>query len=205
MLPFLKSYGAYLAVAAAVVAAIGWYRTEIKRAEARGQAELMAEQAEIAWAALQDSAVAWSERKASYDSARTAMLADLDRLRGVARVAEQAASQAVLDARVVISALSDSLATLTREDLTVIGAAVDTLQHAVTACNAALGRCEDLVTASDARVWDLEAQQRQALDLNRAQALTIERLQALRPSSGGLVKYGGWLVATVTVVAAIVR
>lgn len=199
MLSFLMTrQGATVAaIVCAVVVGVAWINGKIQAAEARGQAELLAEQSEIEFQAILDSVNgSWAEREQVWDSTHTALQDDLDRQKGAVRVARENASEAVLAARTRITALSDSLESLTAADLATIGAGLDSLEEANRLCNQALGACEDLVESADARIWDLETQQRQSLALVRQQALTINRLQDLgRPTMGT----GGYVVAGIAV------
>ena len=205
MLTILKAYGGYVALVAVLGLAFGLYRSEIRAAEARGEAREMAAQVEVGWQALLDSVDVWESRKAASDGIRDSLRAELAASRGRLGVAENAASQAVSDARLVIASLSDSLATLTQADLDAISAAIDSSEEATRLCTGALGTCETLVKAADSRIWDLEAEQRQSLDLNRSQALVIERLQNLRGPSVGWLGYLGWAAAVLEAVVIVVR
>ena len=205
MLMLLKSYGGWMALVAALGLAFGLYRSEIRAAEARGQAELMAEQAEAGWEALLDSVDVWEARKAASDSIRVALTNDLSQKVSALGQARESASEAILAARNRLQMLEDSLNTLTTEDLVVIREGIDSLEAAQRACEGTLGTCETLVKAADARIFQIEAEQRQSLDLNRNQALVIERLQNLRGPSIGTVGWLGWTLAVLEAVVIVVR
>ena len=205
MFALVKAYGGYAALVAVLGLAFGLYRSEIRAAEARGEAELMAAEVEAGWTALLDSVDVWDARKATADSAIQALRSDLDRQSDLVRVARESASAAILSARATIAALSDSLGQLTQADLDAISAAIDSSEEATRLCTGALGSCEQFVKAADARIWALEAEQRQSLDLNRSQALVIERLQSLRRPSVGTVGWIGWAAAVLEAVVIVVR
>ena len=205
MLTLIKSYGGWMALVAALGLAFGLYRSEIAAAEARGQAEQMAAEVEAGWTALLDSVDIWDARKATADSAIQALRSDLDRQSGLVRVARESASTAIVSARATIAALSDSLGQLTQFDLDAIGAAIDSSEEANRLCTGALGSCEQLVKAADARIWDLEAEQRVSLDLNRNQAIVIDRLQSLRGPRITTLGWLGWAAAVLEAVAIVVR
>jgi len=205
MLAIIKAYGIYVAILAAIGLAFGWYRSEIRAAEARGQAELMAAQAEAGWQALLDSVDVWDARKAAADSAIQGLRVKLEDQAGSARAAHDGTMQVVLAARGRIRSLVDSIESLTVEDLDVIAAAIDSSEESSRLCNQALGTCQQLVTAGDSRIWALEAEQRQSLDLNRSQALVIDRLQGLRRPSVGTVGILGWGIAGVEAVVLILQ
>jgi len=205
VLTILKAYGGWMALVAALGLALGLYRSEIRAAEARGEAELMAAEVEAGWTALLDSVDVWDARKATADSAIQALRSDLDRQSGLVRVARESASTAILSARATIAALSDSLGQLTQADLDAISAAIDSSEEATRLCTGALGSCEQLVKAADARIFQIEAEQRQSLDLNRSQALVIDRLTNLRKPSIGAVGWLGYALATVLGTLLVIR
>jgi chromosome segregation ATPase len=178
-----------------LIGGAAWLNGAIQSAEARGEARLMAAQAQANWEALLDSVDTWTAREAAWDSTHAALTANLDSLKGVARVASARARQATLGARATLARLEDSLETLTAEDVVEIAAAVDTLEAAEAACNAALENCEELVQATESRIYDIQAQLEQTLNTSRHQALTIERLQDLQRPRMNALGYAGWIVA----------
>jgi len=193
MIAFIKGGGWLLILAAILTVWIGREVSSMReRAYLRGQAAQLAEQAEAGWATLQDSLEAWDAQKSTWQGAREALRADLDSTRQVATAAENSALRASQRVRDLLSRSADSGVDTTSG---VISAAIDTLQRAVTACNASLQACDTLQVAAQARIWEVQRQVDQALALNRQQALTIERLQDVQGTSGGAFKYAGWILA----------
>ena len=184
------------AIVLALIAGTAWLNGEIRAAEERGQAEEMARVAEINWQAITDSTnEAWAERAATWDSARLALSTKLEDQKGATRVAREGAAQLVLAARSRIRTLADSLQTLTAEDLEVIATGIDSLETAERLCQGALGTCEELVQASDLRLFDVTSERDQALDVGRQLSITVDRLQNLRRPTVGKVGILGWVLA----------
>ena len=205
MLTLIKSYGGWMALVAALGLALGLYRSEIRAAEARGQAELMAHQADSAMAAMEDSLPVWAAREMAANERASAIQGDLDSLKALMGVNRERDAQAILAAYSVIERLTDSLGTLTAGDLAAIAGGMESLQEANRLCNDALGRCEELVRVSDARIWDLQEQGRQKDAVMHQQTATIDRLQNLRGSKVGTFGWLGWSAAAVATVLLVVR
>ena len=204
MLSFLMTkQGALVgAIVLLLVVSVAWVNGKIQAAEARGKAEEMARATRLEFEAVVDSINAsWAERDAAWKAENAALRDSLGTQTQSLALSRESAARATEDARRAISNLTSQVDSLTQVALDQASAAIDSLETAERLCSVALGTCEDLVTAADARIWDLEARQRQSLDLNRAQALTIERLQELgRPKMGT----GGYVAAGIAIVEAIV-
>jgi len=207
MLSFLMTKQGAIAgaVVLVLVVAAAWVNGLVQAAEARGQAELLARQAEIEFEAIVDSLNGvWVERAKADSLVRRALRDSLASKDVALARARESGSRAILDARNTISALSDSLGKLTEEDLVVIGAALDSLEGQNRLCDGALDTCQQLVKASDARIWDLEEQGRQKDAVMHQQAFTIDWLQKIGRPKMGTVGYVAAAIAAVEGVVLIV-
>ena len=205
LLTLFKVYGGWMALVSAFGLAYGLYQSEINAAEARGQAELMAHQADSAMAAMEDSLPIWAAREMAANERASAIQGDLDSLKALMGVNRERDAQAILAAYSVIERLTDSLGTLTAGDLAAIAGGMESLQEANRLCNDALGRCDELVRVSDARMWDLQEQGRKKDAVMHQQTATIDRLQNLRGSKVGTLGWLGWSAAAVATVLLVVR
>ena len=194
------------AIVLALITGAAWLNGEIRAAKEQGQAEELARVAELNWQAIMDSVNgSWAEREATANERIQALSSELESQSSVATAASERALEAISDARGRLALLSDSINTLTAEDVAAISAGIDSLEIAERLCQGALGTCQELVKVSDSRIFDLEAQHRQTLDVSRQQAIVIDRLQNLRRPKIGSVGYLGWLTAAAAIVVAVVR
>lgn len=205
MLSFLMTkQGALVgAIVLALTVSVAWINGRIQAAEARGQAEEMARVARAEFDAVIDSINGhWAERDAAYAAENAALKRSLGQEVHAHALSRESATAVTADARRAIAELSGKVDSLTQIALNQATIAIDSLEEAERLCSGALGTCQDLVKAADARIWDLEARQRQALDLTRNQAVTIERLQNLgRPKMGT----GGYVAAAVAAVSVVLN
>jgi hypothetical protein len=178
-----------------VIVGAAWVNGAIQSAEARGEARLMAAQAQANWEALLDSVDTWQARDAVKDSAHAAEMAEFEAQSGAARAELETALQANMGLQGTIARLRETPESCTLADVQEIEATVEAFQTAAETCDAALGNCETMLRESDLRLFDTRAQRDESLAVARQQALVIDRLQDLQRPRMNTLGYAGWIVA----------
>ena len=181
LLSFVKGGGIWIFVA---LAAAGWWRAQIKAAEARGEAAVLVQQADSLRRAFGDSVGVWTGRDSAWQQALGALNAAVDSLTGVlglSRVlARRERRRADSTLRSLLASSDDTAAVL------VISGALGQLEEEAEICGLALVTCDSTRQAQQAVILDVRGRLSQADGLIISQGTAMTRLQKLAGRGGGI-------------------
>ena len=181
LLSFVKGGGIWIFVA---LAALGWWRTEIKRAEARGEAAILVQQADSLRRAFGDSTQLWAGRDSASGAKLGALNAAVDSLTGVLglsrTLARRERRRADSTLRSLLASTDDTAAVL------VIAGALEQLEAEAEVCGLAVVACDSTRQAQAAVILDVRGRLSQADGVIVSQGTALERLEDLAGRGGGI-------------------
>lgn len=177
VLGFLKGPGIWIFVA---LAAAGWWRAQIKAAEARGEAAILVQQADSLRRAFQADSLVWARRDSAAQANVERLGGRVDSLTGVLWVSRNLARRERRRADSTITTLADTAAAA------VILGALDAITEETVTCGFALVACDSTRQAQAAIIVDVRGRLSQADGVIVSQGTALERLKDLAGRGGGI-------------------
>ena len=179
LLSFVKGGGIWIFVA---LAALGWWRTEIKRAEARGEAAILVQQADSLRRAFGDSTQLWAGRDSASGAKLGALNTAVDSLTGVLGLSRTLARRERGRADSTIASMLRAFGD-TSGAVIILGA-LDSLEAEADLCGLTLVACDSITVAQEAIILDVRGRLTQADQVIINQGTALERLEGLAGRGG---------------------